>query len=67
MSEEGSAGITIAEKFFGLLLVVIGALAIYYTFEASQALLAFTGFFAFLSIILLVLGILLIIAKPELV
>jgi len=66
MSEEGSAGITIAEKFFGLLLVIIGALAMYYTFESSQALLAFTGFFAFLSIILLVLGILLIIAKPEL-
>jgi len=66
MSEEGSAGITIAEKFFGLLLVVIGALAMYYTFASSQVLLAFTGFFAFLSIILLVLGILLIIAKPEL-
>jgi hypothetical protein len=66
MSEEGSTGTTIAEKFFGLLLVIIGALAMYYTFEASQALLAFTGFFAFLSIILLVLGILLIIAKPEL-
>jgi preprotein translocase subunit SecY len=66
MSEEGSTGITIAEKFFGLLLVIIGALAVYYTFEASQALVAFTGFFAFLSIILLVLGILLIIAKPEL-
>jgi preprotein translocase subunit SecY len=66
MSEEGSTGITVAEKFFGLLLVIIGALAVYYTFEASQALVAFTGFFAFLSIILLVLGILLIIAKPEL-
>jgi preprotein translocase subunit SecY len=66
MSEEGSAGITIAEKFFGLLLVIIGALAMYYTLEASQALLVFAGFFAFLSMILLVLGILLIIAKPEL-
>lgn len=66
MSEEGSVGITIAEKFFGLLLVIIGALGMYYTFEASQALVAFTGFFAFLSIVPLVLGILLIISKPEL-
>jgi preprotein translocase subunit SecY len=65
MSEEGSTGITIAEKFFGLLLVIIGALAMYFTFESSQVLVAFTGFFAFLSIILLVLGILLITAKTE--
>jgi len=65
MSEEGSTGITIAEKFFGLLLAVIGAFSLYYTLTASQALLTFTGFFAFLSIILLALGILLLIAKPE--
>jgi len=65
MSEEGSTGITIAEKFFGLLLAVIGAFSLYYTLTASSALLTFTGFFAFLSIILLALGILLLIAKPE--
>ena len=65
MSEEGSTGITIAEKFFGLLLAVIGGFSLYYTLTASSALLTFTGFFAVLSIILLALGILLLIAKPE--
>jgi len=65
MSEESSTGITVAEKFFGLLLVIIGALSIYYTFITSQTLVAFTGFFALLSAVLLVLGIILIIARPE--
>jgi hypothetical protein len=65
MSEEGSLGMRIAEKFFGLLLVTVGALTMYYTFATSQDLVAFTGFFAFLSIILLVSGILLVIVKTE--
>lgn len=65
MSEEGSTAITVAEKFFGLLLVIIGALSMYYTLVSSSTLLAFTAFFAFLGIILLVVGIIMIIAKPE--
>jgi len=65
MSEEGGFGLTVAEKFFGLLLLIIGALAAYYTFTSSQALGAFTGFFGFLSLLLLVLGLFLIIAKGE--
>jgi hypothetical protein len=65
MSEEGSTGMTVAEKFFGLLLVIIGALSTYYTLVSSGALLGFTAFFAFLTMILLVLGIIIIIAKPE--
>lgn len=56
---------TVAEKFFGLLLLVIGALSMYYTLVSSGTLLGFTAFFTFLSIILLAVGIIMIIAKPE--
>jgi len=65
MSEEGGFGIALAEKFFGILLVIIGALAAYYTFTSFSALGAYTGFFGFLCLILLAIGILLITAKTE--
>jgi len=65
MSEEGGFGLALAEKFFGLILIIVGSLATYYTFTSSNALEAFTGFFGFLSIVLLALGIFLIIAKTE--
>jgi uncharacterized membrane protein len=65
MSEEGGFGIALAEKFFGILLVIIGVLTAYYTFTSFSALGIFTGFFGFLCIILLVIGVLLITAKTE--
>ena len=65
MSEEGGFGITLAEKFFGFIIIVIGALVTYYTFTSTQALGDFTGFFGFLSIFLLAIGVFLIIAKTE--
>jgi hypothetical protein len=63
--EEGGFGIALAEKFFGLILLIVGALATYYTFTSSQALGAYTGFFGFLGITLLALGLFLIIAQTE--
>ncbi|MGB9959525.1 MAG: hypothetical protein ACPLKQ_03260 [Candidatus Bathyarchaeales archaeon] len=65
MSEEGGFGIAAAEKFFGLLLLIVGALATYFTFTSSQALGAYTGFFGVLSLILVVLGLFMMIAKTE--
>ncbi|MGQ9623862.1 MAG: hypothetical protein ACUVUF_02500 [Candidatus Bathycorpusculaceae bacterium] len=65
MSEGGGFGLTLAEKFFGFILIVIGALTTYYTLTSSASLGAFTGFFGFLSIVLVALGIFLIIAKTE--
>ena len=64
-SEEGGFGLTAAEKFFGLLLLIIGALATYYTFTSAQTLGGFTGLFGFLGIVLLLLGLALMIAKTE--
>jgi len=65
MSEEGGFGLVVAEKFFGLILIVIGALTTYYTVTSTQALRDYTGFFGFLSVIVLALGVILIIAKIE--
>jgi len=65
MSEEGGFGVAFAERFFGFMLVVIGGLAMYYTFTSTEALEAFTWFFGFLSIILVALGLFLITAKTE--
>jgi len=66
MSEEGGGfGITLAEKFFGFIIIIIGAMATYYTFTSTQALGDFTGFFGFLSIFLLAIGVFLIITKTE--
>ncbi|MEM2386163.1 MAG: hypothetical protein QXO67_04190 [Candidatus Bathyarchaeia archaeon] len=65
MSEEGGFGVTVAEKFFGLILIIVGALALYFTLTSIQALSIYTGLFGFLSIIILVVGLLLIIAKAE--
>ena len=65
MSEEGGFGITLAEKFFGFIIIIIGAMATYYTFTSTSALGDFTGFFGVLSIFLLALGVFLVIAKTE--
>ncbi len=65
MSAEGSFGLNLAEKFFGLILLTIGALALYYTVTSAEALLTFTGFFAFLSIVIIILGLVMLTVKTE--
>ncbi|MEM3565914.1 MAG: hypothetical protein QXK47_06070 [Candidatus Bathyarchaeia archaeon] len=65
MSEEGGFGITAAEKFFGIILVIVGALATHFTLTSSNALGVYTWFFGFLAMVLLALGVFLIIAKAE--
>jgi len=65
MSEEGGFGITVAEKFFGLILLIVGVLALYFTLTSTTALSIYTGLFGFLSIIILAVGLFLIIAKTE--
>jgi hypothetical protein len=65
MSEEGSFGVGLAERFFGLILLIMGIVVLYYTITSAQALLAFTGFFGFLCVILIVLGLILVTAKTE--
>ena len=64
MSEEGATfWVSLAEKFFGFLLIVIGALFLYFTATSTTALGVFSGFFGFLSIVLLAVGVFLFLVK----
>jgi len=63
--EEGSFGLNLAEKFFGLILLVVGAIGLYYTITSNTALLLTTGLFGFLTIVLMALGLVLLTAKTE--
>jgi hypothetical protein len=64
MSEGDTFWLSLAEKFFGLLLVIIGALFLYFTLTSTDALGIFTGFFGFLSIIVLIIGLFLLFVRP---
>ncbi|MCX8151370.1 MAG: hypothetical protein N3D85_07735 [Candidatus Bathyarchaeota archaeon] len=64
MSATETLWIKIAEKSFGLLLLGLSLLMIYFTVTSTNVLNAYSGFFAFLSVIPLIAGVLLIIAKP---
>ncbi len=65
MSEESGFGLNLAEKFFGLIILLTGIFALYFTVTSAQALVVYTGLFGFLSIILIVIGLVLVIAKTE--
>jgi len=64
MSEEGDTfWVSLAERLFGLLLIVIGAVLIYYT-ATSSGLGPFNLLFGFLSVVLIILGFFLLLVKP---
>jgi hypothetical protein len=65
MSEEGDTfWISLTEKFFGLLLTIIGALLLYFSITSTDVLGVFTAFFGFLSIIVLICGLFLLLVRP---
>lgn len=64
MSEGDTFWLSLAEKFFGLLLVIIGALFLYFTLTSIEALSVFTGLFGFLSIVVLIIGLFLLFVRP---
>jgi hypothetical protein len=65
MSEESSFWINLAEKLLGLLVVAIGALLLYFTATSAGNLNVFTGFFVFLSVVMIVIGLFLLIVRPS--
>jgi len=65
MSEEETPWLKAAERFFGLLLIIIGGIAAYYTFISTTALKAFTGLFGFLSALIIFLGLILLTSKTD--
>ncbi len=64
MSETETLWIKLSEKTLGLLLVGLSLLMLYFTLTSTNVLNAYSGFFGFLSILPLIAGILLILAKP---
>jgi hypothetical protein len=64
MSEGDTFWLSLAEKFFGLLLTIIGALFLYFTLTSTTALSGFTGLFGFLSIVVLLIGLFLLVVRP---
>ncbi len=63
MSEAGSLWIKVAEKLFGITLIIIGALLVYYT-ATSNELGAYGGIFIFLSIVVIIAGAFLLVVSP---
>ncbi|MGZ4850617.1 MAG: hypothetical protein ACXV2C_04475 [Candidatus Bathyarchaeia archaeon] len=66
MSEEGDTfWVSLAEKFVGLVLIVIGAVMLYFT-ATSSGLGGFSLFFGIVSVILIIIGLfLLLVRAPE--
>lgn len=65
MSEEGDTfWVSLTERIFGLLLIVIGAVMLYYTATSTDTLGGFSVLFGAIAVILVLLGIFLLIVKP---
>jgi hypothetical protein len=65
MSEEGDTfWVSLAERVFGFILIIIGAVMLYFTATSTNVLGGFSVFFGTLSAILVIVGIFLIIVKP---
>jgi hypothetical protein len=64
MSNEGDTfWVSLFEKSFGLLLIIIGALMLYFT-ATTAGLASFSVFFGILSVIVLLIGVFLLLVKP---
>ena len=63
--EEGDTfWVSLAERVFGLIFIIIGAVMLYFTATSTDVLGGFSVFFGALSVILVVVGIFLLIVKP---
>jgi len=67
MSKEAPTGLSIAEKFLGLLTILIGAIAIYVTRTnpPTGQIARFSGIFIAAGFVLIGLGVFLVLAKAE--
>ncbi len=67
MSEEGDTfWVSLMEKFFGVILLIIGGLMIYFTATSTNELGGFSLFFGTISLIMLIIGLFLLLVKaPE--
>lgn len=64
MSEEGDTfWVSLAEKFIGVLLLIIGGLMVYFT--ATSGLGTFTVFFGVLGVVLIIIGVFLLLVRAS--
>jgi hypothetical protein len=63
--EEGGFGVGLAEKLFGLVIFLVGVMSLYYVWTSLSVLEEFGGFFAFLNIVMIGIGLVLMTAKTE--
>jgi predicted ferric reductase len=65
MSEEGDTfWVSLAEKFVGVILIIIGAIMLYFTATSTSVLGGFSLFFGILSLIMLIIGLFLLVVRP---
>jgi hypothetical protein len=67
MSEEGDTfWVSLMEKFFGVILLIIGGLMIYFTATSTTQLGEFSLFFGIVSFVMIIIGLFLLLVKaPE--
>jgi hypothetical protein len=65
LSEEGGLGISLLERFLGFLILIAGAVSLYYVLTSLQDLAGYGGLLGFLNVVLIVVGLLLLTAKTE--
>lgn len=67
MSEEVGTGLAIAEKLSGLIVILIGAITIYFTYTSppSGYVKPFSGIFLVAGFVLMAVGIVLVLARAE--
>jgi ABC-type tungstate transport system substrate-binding protein len=65
MSEEGDTfWVSLAEKFFGVIVIIIGGILLYLTATSTGTLGAFSLFFGVVSVLLLAVGLFLLLVRP---
>jgi hypothetical protein len=64
MSEQDTFWIRLGQRFFGLILLVIGAILLYFTVTSLAELAAFSALFGLLSVVVLAIGVVLLISRP---
>ena len=66
MSEDTPIGLAVAEKIFGLILIIIGAIVAYYSSNPPAGDIShFAGIFTATGLVIVAAGIFLVIAKTE--
>jgi hypothetical protein len=66
MSEDAPIGLAVAEKIFGLILIIIGAaVAVYSSNPPAGDISHFAGIFTAVGLVIVAVGIFLVIAKTE--